>query len=57
LADVLADLAGRAPGQHAVVTGRGARPELIALADTVSEVTNVKHAFAQGVRAQKGIEF
>jgi cob(I)alamin adenosyltransferase len=54
---VLADLSRRAAGQHVVVTGRGARPELIELADTVSEVANVKHAFAQGIRAQKGIEF
>jgi cob(I)alamin adenosyltransferase len=54
---VLADLSRRTAGQHVVVTGRGARPELIELADTVSEVTNVKHAFAQGIRAQKGIEF
>ncbi|AAU91679.1 cob(I)alamin adenosyltransferase [Methylococcus capsulatus str. Bath] len=54
---VLADLSRRTAGQHVVVTGRGARPELIELADTVSEVANVKHAFAQGIRAQKGIEF
>lgn len=54
---VLADLAQRVPGQHVVVTGRGAKPELIALADTVSELTHIKHAFAQGIRAQKGIEF
>lgn len=50
-------LTGRVPGQHVVVTGRGAKAELIELADTVSEVTNVKHAFAVGIRAQKGIEF
>nr|WP_306440593.1 cob(I)yrinic acid a,c-diamide adenosyltransferase [Methylococcus capsulatus] len=54
---VLADLSRRIPDQHVIVTGRGARPELIELADTVSEVANVKHAFAQGIRAQKGIEF
>ncbi|MEW6039281.1 MAG: cob(I)yrinic acid a,c-diamide adenosyltransferase [Pseudomonadota bacterium] len=54
---VLAELSRRVAGQHVVVTGRGAKPELVALADTVSEVANVKHAFAQGIRAQKGIEF
>lgn len=54
---VLADLSRRIADQHVIVTGRGARPELIELADTVSEVANVKHAFAQGIRAQKGIEF
>lgn len=57
LEKVLADLRGRVPGQHVVVTGRAARPELIELADTVSELVNIKHAFAQGIRAQKGIEF
>ncbi|MDF9391520.1 cob(I)yrinic acid a,c-diamide adenosyltransferase [Methylococcus sp. BF19-07] len=57
LEQVLADLSRRVAGQHVIVTGRGARPELIEVADTVSEVTHVKHAFAQGIRAQKGIEF
>ncbi|WP_333687559.1 cob(I)yrinic acid a,c-diamide adenosyltransferase [Methylococcus capsulatus] len=57
LEEVLADLSRRVAGQHVIVTGRGARPELIEVADTVSEVTHVKHAFAQGIRAQKGIEF
>lgn len=53
---VLDNLIQRVPGQHVVVTGRGAKPELIEIADTVSEVVSVKHAFAQGIRAQKGIE-
>ncbi|MDD5033417.1 MAG: cob(I)yrinic acid a,c-diamide adenosyltransferase [Methylococcaceae bacterium] len=53
---VLADLDRRPSGQHVIITGRGAKPELIERADTVSEVVNVKHAFAQGIRAQKGIE-
>lgn len=42
--------------QHVVVTGRAARPELIELADTVSEMREVKHAFKAGIRAQKGVE-
>lgn len=54
---VLADLKGRPPMQHAVITGRGAPPALVAAADTVSEVSAVKHAFAQGIRAQKGVEW
>jgi cob(I)alamin adenosyltransferase len=53
---VLDALQRRPEGQHVVVTGRGARPELIEIADTVSEISNVKHAFNQGIRAQKGIE-
>lgn len=42
--------------QHVVITGRGAPPELVAVADTVSDVGLVKHSFAQGIRAQKGVE-
>ncbi len=40
-----------------VITGRDAKPELIEVADTVSEVRAVKHAFASGIRARRGIEF
>jgi len=53
---VLADLQARPPMQHVVVTGRGAKDELIELADTVTEMGMVKHAFQAGIRAQKGIE-
>lgn len=42
---------------HVCVTGRGARPELIEIADTVSEVKAIKHAYQAGIRAQRGIEF
>jgi cob(I)alamin adenosyltransferase len=40
-----------------VLTGRGATPRLVALADTVTEMRSVKHALAAGRRAQKGVEF
>jgi cob(I)alamin adenosyltransferase len=53
---VIAGLEARAPMQHVVVTGRGAPPELVEAADTVSDVGAVKHSFAQGIRAQKGVE-
>ena len=56
LEQVLSDLQSRPPMQHVLVTGRGAKPELIDLADTVSEIAVVKHAFQAGIRAQKGIE-
>ncbi|SHM96966.1 cob(I)yrinic acid a,c-diamide adenosyltransferase [Pseudomonas asturiensis] len=56
LEQVLSDLQARPPMQHVVVTGRGAKPELIDLADTVSDIGVVKHAFQSGIRAQKGIE-
>jgi cob(I)alamin adenosyltransferase len=45
------------PGTHVVITGRNAKPELIELADLVTEMTLVKHPFRAGVKAQKGIEF
>jgi cob(I)alamin adenosyltransferase len=54
---VVAALTGRRPGLHVVVTGRNAKPELIAAADLVTEMTLVKHHFAAGVKAQPGIEF
>ncbi|MGM3387167.1 cob(I)yrinic acid a,c-diamide adenosyltransferase [Stutzerimonas stutzeri] len=54
---VLADIESRPLLQHVVVTGRGAPPALIEAADTVTEMSLVKHAFKSGVKAQKGIEF
>jgi cob(I)alamin adenosyltransferase len=56
LDEVLSALLGRPPRQHAVVTGRAAPAELIEIADTVTEMRPIKHAFDAGVRAQKGIE-
>jgi cob(I)alamin adenosyltransferase len=57
LAAVVEALASRRSGLHVVVTGRNAKPELIAAADLVTEMTLVKHHFAAGVKAQAGIEF
>ena len=57
LAEVVATLAARRPGLHVVVTGRNAKPELLAAADLVTEMGLVKHHFAAGVKAQAGIEF
>lgn len=53
---VCADLAARPPMQHVVITGRAAPDCLLQLADTVSEIGDVKHAFRVGVRAQPGID-
>jgi len=53
---VLADLRARPAAQHVVITGRGAPPELIEAADTVTDMTLVKHAFSQGIQAQPGVE-
>ncbi|HTP93732.1 MAG TPA: cob(I)yrinic acid a,c-diamide adenosyltransferase [Xanthobacteraceae bacterium] len=54
---VVAALVQRPPMLHVVVTGRNAKPEMIAAADLVTEMTLVKHHFAAGVKAQPGIEF
>jgi cob(I)alamin adenosyltransferase len=56
LASIIAALNARRPSLHVVVTGRNAKPELIAAADLVTEMTLVKHHFAAGVKAQAGIE-
>lgn len=53
---VLAALAGRPPRQHVVITGRGAPDALVEVADTVTEMRVVKHAFKAGIKAQLGIE-
>ncbi|MBV8510037.1 MAG: cob(I)yrinic acid a,c-diamide adenosyltransferase [Xanthobacteraceae bacterium] len=57
LATVVAALTARRAGLHVVVTGRNAKPELVAAADLVTEMTLVKHHFAAGVKAQAGIEY
>ncbi len=54
---VLQAIRARPPMQSVIVTGRAAKPELVELADTVSEIRDVKHAYKQGVRAQMGIDF
>lgn len=45
------------PMTHVVLTGRNAKPELIELADLVTEMTLVKHPFRSGIKAQAGVEF
>lgn len=57
LTEVMETLRARRPDLHVVVTGRNAKPELIAAADLVTEMTLLKHHFSAGVKAQEGIEF
>lgn len=57
VAQVIADLRARPPMQHVCITGRGAPPELLEVADTVTEMHLVKHAFATGIAAQPGVEW
>lgn len=54
---VIADLLDRPEMQHVVITGRGAPPELVEVADTVTEMNVVKHAFKAGIVAQAGTEW
>jgi cob(I)alamin adenosyltransferase len=49
--------AEKPPLTHVVLTGRNAKPELIEVADLVTEMTLVKHPFRSGIKAQPGVEF
>ncbi|MGR5232510.1 cob(I)yrinic acid a,c-diamide adenosyltransferase [Vibrio rotiferianus] len=57
LDEVIEALNNRPKMQSVVITGRGAHRTLIEMADTVSEVKNVKHAFESGVKALKGVDW
>jgi cob(I)alamin adenosyltransferase len=57
LADVTAAIEGRSPRVNVVCTGRDAPAALVDIADTVTQMTNVKHAYDTGVMAMKGIDY
>ncbi|WP_372763443.1 cob(I)yrinic acid a,c-diamide adenosyltransferase [Pseudoalteromonas sp.] len=57
LDEVLEAISNRPPMQSVIVTGRAAHRKLIELADTVSEVRNVKHAFDAGIKALQGFDY
>ena len=57
LDEVITALNNRPAMQHVIITGRSCHRSLIDLADTVSEIQSVKHAFDSGVKAQKGIDW
>ena len=57
LSDVLETLKNRPPEVTVVLTGRGAHPDLIDMADLVTEQKEIKHPFQKGLKARKGIEF
>ena len=58
LQEVLTFLRDEKPAdKHVVITGRNAKPELIEMADLVTEMTLIKHPFRAGVKGQKGVEF
>lgn len=57
LDEVVEALNNRPKMQSVIITGRGAHRTLVEMADTVSEVKNVKHAFESGVKALKGVDW
>lgn len=57
LADVLELIEKRPPHVELVLTGRSAHPEVVRVADLVSEILNIKHHYDAGVGAREGIEF
>lgn len=57
LEQVLDIIKRKPPMMHLVLTGRDARPELIEIADTVSEVNEIKHAYRKDIEPQPGIDY
>lgn len=57
LPDVLAAIQSRPPHVHVILTGRNAKPELIEVADLVTEMREIKHPYKRGIKAQRGIEW
>jgi cob(I)alamin adenosyltransferase len=55
--EVVAFLKERPRDKHVCITGRDAKPELVDIADLVTEMTSVKHPYQAGYRAQRGVEF
>lgn len=57
VADIVKMIVEKPERLSVILTGRGAGPELIGIADTVTSMEIVKHGFTEGIKAQKGIEF
>jgi cob(I)alamin adenosyltransferase len=57
LEQVLEIIERKPPRMHLVLTGRDAHPEVIELADTVSEINEIKHAYRKGIEPQPGIDY
>lgn len=55
--EILTVLEGKPAEQHVVITGRYASDKMIALADLVTEMKEIKHPYKNGIKAQKGFEF
>jgi cob(I)alamin adenosyltransferase len=57
VSDVMQLLDARPPATTLILTGRGAPPEIIERADTVTEMREIKHAYRQGILAQRGVDY
>jgi len=57
LQEVITAIRNRPENQHVIITGRAATQELLDIADTVSEIKDIKHAFREGIKAMPGIEW
>ncbi|MEI7340319.1 cob(I)yrinic acid a,c-diamide adenosyltransferase [Pectobacterium brasiliense] len=57
LSDIVTTLKQRPAGQTVIITGRGCHRDLLEMADTVTEMRPVKHAFDSGIQAQQGIDW
>jgi cob(I)alamin adenosyltransferase len=55
--DIVEFLKNKPAMLHVILTGRDAKPEILEIADLVTEMRQIKHPFEQGISAQKGIEF
>jgi cob(I)alamin adenosyltransferase len=57
VAEVAAALKARPPEKHVVFTGRNAKPELLEIADLITDFVQVRHPFQQGFKTQRGVDF
>jgi cob(I)alamin adenosyltransferase len=57
ISDIVDAIEARPSHVNVIVTGRDAAPELIEIADTVTEMVEVKHAYQRGIRAMRGIDY
>lgn len=57
ISEIVGAISARPRHVNVIVTGRDAAPELIEMADTVTEMREVKHAYKQGVRAMRGLDY
>ena len=57
ISEIVSAISNRPSHVNVIITGRDAAPELIEIADTVTEMREVKHAYQQGIRAMRGLDY